>query len=150
MRRPETVSALLTAVFAGTPAEKRLREGRIWLVWSKAVGSRIALHAEPASFRDGTLTLTVDSAPWMQQLTFLKKEIIAKVNSRLGEELVREIYMKIGVISTSPPPAPAKKRARTALPAEKQSWIAEQTGALTDPELRAAFESLLKKDLESR
>ena len=85
MRRPAAVADLLSAFLRGTPAEARIKEGGIWLVWSDAVGSRIASHAQPCAFRDGILTLSVDSAPWMQQLTYLKQELILKVNGELGD-----------------------------------------------------------------
>ncbi|OGU11806.1 MAG: hypothetical protein A2075_09460 [Geobacteraceae bacterium GWC2_58_44] len=150
MRRPVAVADLLSAILRGTPAEKRLKEGRIWLVWEDAVGSRIASHARPAAFRDGTLTLTVDSAPWMQQLNYLKRELIAKVNGELGEELVKELYMKAGRVSA--PPAPDEKpqaAKRRELSEEERTWIAEQSQSVSDPELRAVFESLIRKDREN-
>jgi len=39
----------------------------------------------------------IDSA-WLQQLWFLKKDIIRKVNDSLGEDLVGEIKFKIGPV----------------------------------------------------
>lgn len=146
MRRPAAVSDLLNAVLRGTPAEKRLHEGRIWMVWEQAVGTRIASHASPAAFRDGTLTLTVDSAPWMQQLTYLKKELIAKVNEQLREEMVTDIYMKGGRVVVPPPAAAPPVDRRRQLSAEELAWITEQAQSVADPELRAVFESLIKKD----
>jgi predicted nucleic acid-binding Zn ribbon protein len=150
MRRPAAVSDLLNAVLRGTPAEKRLDEGRIWLVWEQAVGSRIASHAVPAAFRDGTLTLTVDSAPWMQQLTYLKQELIAKVNGELRGEMVKDIYMKAGPVRAQKPAAAPFVKKRRQLSADELAWITEQAIAVEDPELRAVFENLLKKDRESR
>jgi len=144
------VSGLLSAFLRGTPAEKRLDEGRIWLVWEQAVGSRIASHAVPAAFRDGTLTLTVDSAPWMQQLTYLKQELVAKVNAELHEEMVQDIYMKAGKVSAPKPPAAPWAQKRRSLSADELAWIAEQAEAVSDPDLRAVFERLLKKDRENR
>ena len=103
MKRPAPVSELLAAAFHGKPAEKRLKEGKIWLIWDAAVGPQIAGRARPVSFRDGILTVAVASAPWMQQLTFLKTGMIEKLNGRLGCELVREIYLKAGLPESSPP-----------------------------------------------
>jgi predicted nucleic acid-binding Zn ribbon protein len=150
MRRPAAVADLLSALLRGTPAETRLKEGRIWLVWEDAVGSRIASHARPAAFRNGTLTLAVDSAPWMQQLSFLKRELIAKVNGELKEELVKELYLKAGKIPTAPPAEKPRTVKRRELSCEEQTWIAEQAVSVTDPELRAVFESLIRKDRENR
>ena len=150
MRRPAAVSDLLGAVLRGTPAEKRLDEGRIWLVWEQAVGNRIASHAVPAAFRDGTLTLTVDSAPWMQQLNYLKQELITKVNGELREEMVKEIYMKAGRVKAPAPPAAPWVQKRRQLSAEELAWITEQSDSVTDPELRAVFERLIMKDRENK
>ncbi|MBU5636011.1 DUF721 domain-containing protein [Geomonas sp. Red69] len=147
MKRPAPVTDLLTALLRGTPAELRLKEGRIWEVWDEAVGSKIALHAQPASFREGTLTLHVDSSPWLQQLTYLKKDLIAKVNEALDEELVKEIQLKGGKVrSAAAKPQQAPKRRK--LSEDEQAWIKEQAETVTDPELRAVFESLIRKDKE--
>jgi predicted nucleic acid-binding Zn ribbon protein len=150
MRRPAAVADLLSSMLRGTPAEQRLKEGRIWVVWEQAVGKRIAAHAQPAAFREGTLTLTVDSAPWMQQLSFLKRELVAKVNDQLGYDLVKELYFKAGKVAKAAPtakPAPAKRRQ---LSDEEREWITQQSDAVTDPDLRAVFESLIKRDRENR
>ncbi|WP_226377820.1 DUF721 domain-containing protein [Citrifermentans bremense] len=150
MRRPAPVSDLLSQMLHGTPAEQRLKEGRIWLVWDEAVGSRIASHAQPSSFRAGALTISVDSSPWLQQLNYLKKELIGKVNDALEEELVTELQFKGGKVNPSSAiksPAPPKRRD---LSDEERQWIEEQAESVADPELRAVFESLIRKDKESR
>ncbi len=145
MKRPLPVADLMAAMFRGKPAEKRLEEGKIWLAWDAAVGAQIAAKARPVSFRDGTLTVAVVSAPWMQQLSFLKKQIMEQVNERLGGDLIREIYLKAGrAKASSPRPEPKKKTVRT-LTEEENRRIAEQTAPVTDPELREAFARLLAK-----
>lgn len=150
MRKPAAVSDLLGSLLRGTPAELRLKEGRIWVVWDDAVGSRIAAHAQPAAFRDGVLTLHVDSAPWLQQLNFLKKELIVKVNDALQEELVKELQLKGGKVKPPAPVQPPKPPKRHQLSQEEQAWVKEQADSVEDPELRAVFESLIRKDRESR
>jgi len=150
MKRPAIVSDLLSSLLRGTPAELRLKEGRIWLVWEDAVGSRIASHAQPAAFRNGVLTLHVDSAPWLQQLNFLKKDLISKVNAELEEELVTELQLKGGKIRASSPATPPKPVQRRELSDDERHWIADQTETLRDPDLRAALENLIRRDKENR
>jgi predicted nucleic acid-binding Zn ribbon protein len=150
MPRPLAVGDLLAAVFCDTPTEKRLGEGKIWLVWDAAVGKQIAAKAQPASFRDGTLTVAVASAPWMHQLSFLKKQLMEKINELLGGEVVREIYLKAG----QPQPLshqarPRKKQARC-LTEEETRRIGEQTASVSDPELREVIARILKRDIETR
>ena len=150
MPRPMAISDLLDTAFHGKPAEKRLQEGKIWLVWDSAVGRQIAAKARPVSFRDGVLTVAVVNAPWMQQLTFLKKGMIDKLNERLGRDLVHDIYLKAGV----PPPIPhqAKPAKKTVCqPTEEETrQIWEQTASISDPELREAFARVLARELETR
>ena len=150
MHRPAAISGLLSAYLRGTPVEKRLEEGRIWVIWEQAVGNRIASHAVPCAFREGTLTLTVDSAPWMQQLTYLKQELIGKVNEALGEEMVKEISMKAGRVKAPAAPAAPWVQKRRQLSADELAWVNEQAESVTDPELREVFERLIRKDRENQ
>ena len=147
MPRPLAVANLLAEIFRGSPAEKRLEEGKIWLIWETVVGAQIAAQAKPAGFRYGVLTVAVASAPWMQQLSYLKKEIVAKLNRRLGTELVKDIYLRAGRREApAPEPIAARRKARP-LSRDEKERIAERSAAITDPELRRAFASLMARDM---
>lgn len=69
---------------------------RIWDLWEDTVGELIAENTRPAAFKGKILIVHVTSSTWMQQLQFLKKDIIGKVNKVLGEEVVEEIKFRIG------------------------------------------------------
>ncbi len=71
---------------------------RIWSLWDETIGMTIAENARPAAFKGKVLLVHVTSSPWMQQLQFLKKDLIQKLNIALGKELVAEIKFKIGSI----------------------------------------------------
>jgi len=149
MPRPLVVADLLATALHGKPAEKRLQEGKIWLVWEGTVGPAIAAQARPTGFRDGVLTVTVANAPWMQQLTFLKRDIMARLNTRLGCNLVTDIYLRAGQPETPPvavksPPPPLRP-----LSAAERDRIAEQTAAVVDQELRDAIAGLLSRHLST-
>ena len=150
MPGPSRVADLLAAVFRGTATEKCLKEGKVWLVWESAVGPQIAGRARPVSFRDGTLTVAVSSAPWMQQLTFLKKGITEQLNARLGEVVVRDIYLKAGKCERAASPTEPEKPRRRSLSAEERQKIADQTDAVSDQELRGALAELLARHMETR
>ncbi len=145
--QPVAVAGLIDEIFRGKPLEKRLREGRIWQVWDRAVGAQIAAKARPANFRDGVLTVMVSNAPWMQQLNFLKKGIIGKINAALGEEMVREIFLKAGKPQTPAPEVRTPKKPSRPLNAAENERITLETADIVDPELREAFAHLLAKHL---
>lgn len=71
---------------------------RVWDIWSAAVGEHIGTNTRPAAFKGPLLIVNVVDSAWLQQVWFLKKDIIAKVNDSLGEDLVGEIKFKIGPV----------------------------------------------------
>jgi hypothetical protein len=75
----------------------------------------------------------------MQQLGFLKRQIMEAVNGALGEDLVTEIYLKAGRISPPPPPLPPPRRPARHLTREELARIEQDALAIPDEELRAAF-----------
>lgn len=147
--RPLPLADLLETVFKGHPLEKRIHEGRIWQVWDEAVGQKIASRAQPAKLANGILTVAVSSPSWMQQLGFLKKDIVAKVNDLAGEQLVTDLFLKAGSLRSPPSPSSPKRKPPRRLTSEEEAWISEETGDL-DADLASAFTSLMRRDLADR
>jgi predicted nucleic acid-binding Zn ribbon protein len=71
---------------------------RVWDIWEKAVGGAIATNTQPAAFKGGLLIVHATSSSWLQQLRFLKGDIILKVNQNLGQTKVKDIKFKIGPV----------------------------------------------------
>ena len=71
---------------------------RVWDVWEEAVGEAIAANTRPAAFKGHLLIVHATSSSWIQQLRFLKPEIIQKINHALGDVLVNDIKFKIGPV----------------------------------------------------
>ncbi|HEY6006937.1 MAG TPA: DciA family protein [Geobacteraceae bacterium] len=149
MPRPTPVAELMESVFRGTAAEQRLREGRIWLLWDAVVGPQIAARARPARFSAGVLSVAVASAPWMQQLTFLKRGLMERLNAALGEPLVTDIYLLAGR-PEAPAPVTKPPSRKPPLSAADRARIARDTAGVDDPELRAAFGRLLARHLQEQ
>src|SRR5262245_54388193 len=98
MRFPRPLPELLREELAGLGLAERLREAEIWGMWPDVVGAVVASRAQPLRIINGTLTVAVSSAPWMQQLRFLTGMIREKLNQRLGGEIVREIVLRPGKV----------------------------------------------------
>lgn len=147
---PTQVSTLLAEAFRGKPMERRMEESGIWRVWDETVGRQIAAKARPSRFHDGVLTVMVNSAPWMQQLNFMKRDIAHRLNDRLGKELVREIYLKAGRPAAAEQPAQGKRLEKRELSVEEKEAISAAVEAITDPELRSAFADLLAKHISGK
>ena len=62
--------------------------------WEEVVGKMIAKHTKDIYFKDGTLTVKLDSAPLRQELSYAKTNLIAKLNEQAGKEMVKDIFFK--------------------------------------------------------
>ena len=71
---------------------------RVWDIWEKAVGGAIATNTQPAAFKGDLLIVHATSSSWLQQLRFLKADILSKVNQHLGQTKVKDIRFKIGPV----------------------------------------------------
>ena len=94
--------------------------------WEEIVGQQIALHTTPETLRFDALYLSVDSAPWMNQLTFFKKEIIKNVNSFLQKNQVREVFFRLAPRTTPYP----QNRVLTDIASQNAPMMKEEVFAL--------------------
>jgi len=74
-----------------------MEAGRVVSIWETTVGDALAGHTEPVSFREGVLSVAVDSSAWLFQLErFHKKLVRDKLNKELGRPLVKKIIFRFG------------------------------------------------------
>jgi hypothetical protein len=149
MARAAAAGNLLGEVLQRLGLTAKLREYRTWAVWDAVVGPQIAAHARPARVRDGVLEVRVDQAVWMQQLQLLKPTILARLNGRLGEGTLRDIFWQRGrpsAAAAEPPGPPYPQpppRLDGPLPAETLAEIESALAPLDDPALRRRLHRLL-------
>jgi len=63
--------------------------------WEELVGPVIAANSRPVGLKDNLLLVDVASSVWMQQLQFLKAEIIGRINAGLPEAAIEKIRFRI-------------------------------------------------------
>ncbi len=64
--------------------------------WEPAAGAVIAAVARPVAARDGVLTVLCEASVWAQELELMAGEIVPRLNSQLGAELIRELRCRTG------------------------------------------------------
>ncbi|MBU4316936.1 MAG: DUF721 domain-containing protein [Proteobacteria bacterium] len=69
---------------------------RISEAWEGIVGESLAQNAIPSAMKGKILIVNVASSIWIQELHFLKNDLIMKINRKLGAETVTEMKFKIG------------------------------------------------------
>lgn len=142
---PTSISPILKGIIKDFGLEKGIAGALLQIRWKELVGPQIASHTYPAEIRFDTLSLRVDSAVWMHQLSFLKREIIEKCNRLLGNESIRKLQLRIG-----PLPAAVETAEETAAPegectAEEAAFIEQQLLSIPDLELKEAVRRALRR-----
>ena len=61
------------------------------LIWEEIVGKTIASNTTAEKVEHGTLTVKTTTPAWRQELLFKKRDIIEKLNAKLGKNTIREI-----------------------------------------------------------
>jgi predicted nucleic acid-binding Zn ribbon protein len=98
-RAPEQVTTILERVLSSLNLGIKVKQYRIWEVWNSVVGEAIARQAQPQQIRSMVLWVTVGSSTWMQQLEFMKRQIVERINERIGEKVISDIRFRIGEIT---------------------------------------------------
>ena len=98
MDKPAHLGGVLKDALNGSKIQVDFHVYKLWQQWKDVVGPVIAENARPEAIKGKLLLVNVSSAPWMQQLQFLKAELMEKLNASLGQEVVSEIRFKIGPV----------------------------------------------------
>ncbi len=99
MDKPAPLGAILQQAVEASRIDVDLNVLRLWEQWEGVVGATIAQNTRPEAIKGGLLLVHVSSAPWMQQLQFLKSELIEKLNQALGKAVIEEIRFQIGRVN---------------------------------------------------
>jgi predicted nucleic acid-binding Zn ribbon protein len=97
--RPLRLGDVLRAALDRLTVGNELADYALWVHWDAVVGPTLARHAQPLRLRRGVLSVSVDSAEWMQEIQFLKHELRERLNARLGRAVVRDVFVVLRVDS---------------------------------------------------
>lgn len=96
MSEPVHISDVLSRLLKRKPFSKRIEEQKALFCWDRAVGMEISKHTKPIYVRDGRLVVVTDDSVWMNELSLLKERIIEKLNSIIGENIIKDILFRMG------------------------------------------------------
>jgi predicted nucleic acid-binding Zn ribbon protein len=86
----EAVLGFTAAIAPVTPL------ARVQEAWERAVGPVLSHAAQPISEHDGVLSIACSSAVWAQELSLMEVELLHRLNTALGEPLVRALRCRTG------------------------------------------------------
>jgi predicted nucleic acid-binding Zn ribbon protein len=96
MAKPEKAGDILERLTERMGIAARLEKEKAVVLWGQAVGRGIARKAKATSVRDDILFVTVQNSMWLQELALLKESIIAKINSLVGRDVIKDIVFRVG------------------------------------------------------
>lgn len=91
---PRSLGNVMSSVFENLGITKKIKRHEIVDQWAEIVGSRIAQATRIDRIEGDKLFVVVSTSAWRNELTFLKKELLNKVNGFLGEEVISDIIFR--------------------------------------------------------
>ena len=135
----------IVTTIGGAPHQDQLR---IRDMWEAVVGPHIAKKATPEGIRNGILQVSVVSSVWMQELTFMKQQILERINQACESSGVKDIRFRLG--ETLPGMDNSDEEMLPELTEGEQKEIEQQTATVTDRDLRDSLQSLFSIGMKSK
>lgn len=95
---PTHVGAILEKILGRSEYKQKFQEAKLVNLWSEIVGPNLFRHTYPARFSRGRLTCTVDNSALLNELQYMKKDILQKIEEKTHKRMVKDIYFVLGVI----------------------------------------------------
>ncbi len=75
---------------------KDLESIKIFTIWDRIAGEKLAAHCQPVRIDRGVLYIEVDDPIWLAQLRYMKTDIQAKIAEMLEKETIKDVrfYLK--------------------------------------------------------
>lgn len=145
--RPSRIDYLLDDALASAGMTDGIDKLRMFMLWEEAVGPSIARKTSPLSYARGVLVVRSVNAAWQNELTYLKNDIVNKVNKLAGKKLVEELKI-VGGHYHQEKAKPLNITPPVPKPNDDEYAAAEATSKLIgDPEVREAFQRAMAQYL---
>ncbi len=130
---PRAISTLVPALVRPAFRKRSPAAAQVMADWDQIVGPSLAGVSQPRKLFSGTLAIAC-TGPMAMELQHLSTELIARINTYLGQVTVTRLRFIQDLTVTPPVTRPPPRRAIDA--------AHKATAGVTDPELRAALEKL--------
>jgi len=87
----ESLGSALTRMLEDVGIDKAVKQQKSLALWPEIVGTIISEVTTPKDVEHGVLTIKTANATWRQELFFRKRDIIKKLNTQIGEKIIKDI-----------------------------------------------------------
>ena len=149
----DSVASVLSGIARRHGMEAKLLEHKLLKNWPAIAGQPVASHTRPDHIRFKKLYLVAENSVWVQHLTFLKPELVAKVNAAAGGAVISDVVLRVGSIDRVEPGGESDELDEGPAPVPSPQSLAEaetHAAAVSDPELRAKLTDVMAHALTER
>jgi len=156
----DSIASVLSGIARRHGMEPKLLEHKLLKNWPEIAGEQIAAHTRPDQIKFKKLHLIAESSVWLQHLTFLKPELIEKINAAAGRSLITDVVLRVGQVPRADrevrgsgfevePEIPDHELQTSNLEpsASLREEAAAHAASVTDPELRAKLTDMIAQAL---
>lgn len=127
--------------------EEAVRFEGIKGAWGNIFREPLSLHMSPVSLKKGELLINVDSPLWLQQLSFLKNQII----DNLSPFEVKDLRFRVGRVVSAPNNAAQSSSARNRfLGSDALREIENVVSGINDDNIKEGIRKAMEKSLSAR
>ena len=87
----ETLKSVIKKAVRNAGVENALKQESAVFMWEEVVGQAVSRVTRAEKVDKGVLTVKTESPTWRQELHMQKKEIIDKINKKIGSKSIKEI-----------------------------------------------------------
>ena len=89
------LAKLLGPLLKSVKLDEQCRLGILSDKWATAVGPALAKHTRPGTLANRTLTIYVDSSPWLSEIFRMQRDLLAKLQAAFGRELIGSLRLQL-------------------------------------------------------
>ena len=152
---PRPGASLVDATFSRVGLADKAREYAALYAWHRLAGDRFGKRTRAERVLGGALLVRVASAPWANELGYLRSHLLEELRAVEGGEHIKELRFTIGPLDElpvwdEPVVSMAQRIEMPPAPTLDHGKIAEALLRITDPELREALGELFARAAHRR
>ena len=94
--RTRKIADVMPHVLVDMRMDTRRAEAEVTKVWNNLIDPGIVAHAQPTGLNKGTLFVTVDSSPWLDEIVrYRRKEILNRLQHSFGTGIITRISFRV-------------------------------------------------------
>jgi predicted nucleic acid-binding Zn ribbon protein len=97
-RKPKKIADVLAQLITARGYGRIQANADFTAAWQQAAGTTIAKYTRPGRLRRGTLEVMASNSTIIQELTFQKQQILARLQTALPDAKIRDIRFRVGSI----------------------------------------------------